>query len=264
MLDVHPPHHAANSWRDFLIHIATIVVGLLIAIGLEQTVERIHEHYELRETREALEREQAANDIAWADDEHDWRRVFVEMKNNLLVLQAIQQRPGLPETALPGDLRWNQSPFLYNHAVWDAARQKGIVQLMPLSESNRYQEYYAILMGMSTQSLDDWNAINAAHGFDLVDSDPTHLTPEQVEQAIRLTTTALEKHVLLGYSFGRLAVEFPDRPHTMTWEVINSVRPFAFQVDVPGMAAAHAKTMERLAKANSGSKGDQIDPEALK
>jgi hypothetical protein len=55
VLEVHPPHHAASSWRDFFIHIATIVIGLLIAIGLEQTVERIHQHYELRETREILE-----------------------------------------------------------------------------------------------------------------------------------------------------------------------------------------------------------------
>ena len=42
MLDVHPPHHAASTWRDFFIHIATIVIGLLIAVALEQTVEFIH------------------------------------------------------------------------------------------------------------------------------------------------------------------------------------------------------------------------------
>jgi len=35
MLDVHPPHEAAHTWKDFFIHIATIVVGLLIAIGGE-------------------------------------------------------------------------------------------------------------------------------------------------------------------------------------------------------------------------------------
>ena len=29
MLDVHPAHHAANSWKEFFIHIATIVLGLL-------------------------------------------------------------------------------------------------------------------------------------------------------------------------------------------------------------------------------------------
>lgn len=39
MLDVHPAHHPANSWKEFFIHIATIVLGLLIAVGLEQTVE---------------------------------------------------------------------------------------------------------------------------------------------------------------------------------------------------------------------------------
>jgi hypothetical protein len=45
LLDVHPPHPPTHTWRDFLIHIATIVVGLLIAVGLEQSVEAlIHRH----------------------------------------------------------------------------------------------------------------------------------------------------------------------------------------------------------------------------
>jgi hypothetical protein len=35
MLDVHPPHTAVHGWRDFFIHIVTIVSGLL-AISLEQ------------------------------------------------------------------------------------------------------------------------------------------------------------------------------------------------------------------------------------
>jgi hypothetical protein len=54
MLDVHPPHHAANTWRDFFIHIATIVIGLLIAVGLEQTVEHFHHQHQLRELRKGL------------------------------------------------------------------------------------------------------------------------------------------------------------------------------------------------------------------
>ena len=42
MLDVHPPHNPTHTWRDFFIHIATIVIGLLIAIGLEQSVEAFY------------------------------------------------------------------------------------------------------------------------------------------------------------------------------------------------------------------------------
>ena len=51
MIEVHPPHHAATTWRDFFIHIITIVVGLLIAIGLEQTVEHFHQRHQLQELR---------------------------------------------------------------------------------------------------------------------------------------------------------------------------------------------------------------------
>src|SRR3984957_4462768 len=54
MLDVHPAHHAANSWRDFFIHIATIVIGLLIAVGLEQTVEYFHHEDQLRNVRQGI------------------------------------------------------------------------------------------------------------------------------------------------------------------------------------------------------------------
>jgi len=57
MLDVHPPHSPTHTWKDFLIHIATIVVGLLIAIGLEQTVEAIHQHRERHELMEQLDAE---------------------------------------------------------------------------------------------------------------------------------------------------------------------------------------------------------------
>ena len=51
MLDVHAPHQPTHTWKDFFIHIATIVVGLLIAIGLEQTVEYFHELHQLHELR---------------------------------------------------------------------------------------------------------------------------------------------------------------------------------------------------------------------
>ena len=63
MLDVHPPHHAASTWRDFFVHIATICVGLLIAVGLEQSVEAFHRRQERREL-EAQVREEAERNVA--------------------------------------------------------------------------------------------------------------------------------------------------------------------------------------------------------
>ncbi len=46
MLEVHPPHTTVRTWRDFFLHIATITVGLLIAISLEQSVEALHHRHQ--------------------------------------------------------------------------------------------------------------------------------------------------------------------------------------------------------------------------
>ena len=39
MLDVHPPHEKMHGFKDFLLHLLTITIGLLIALGLEGCVE---------------------------------------------------------------------------------------------------------------------------------------------------------------------------------------------------------------------------------
>jgi hypothetical protein len=246
MLEVHPPHQTARSWMDFFIHIATIVLGLLIAVGLEQMVERIHEHYELRVAREALEREFQSNRANLAADESNWLETLARLKNNLLVLEFAREHPKTPQTALPGELQWHQGAFRWDHAVWDTAENKGIVRLMSLREANRNQSFYSLMALLSEQSLRDWDAINDAHRFDLLDSDPTHLSSQQLNETIQLTETALAKHIEFGYSFGRYAHEFPDLPHTVTWEKIERLRRSAFDTDPSGMAEAHQRTEDRI------------------
>ena len=41
-MEVHPPDHPLRTWGDFWIHLGTITIGLLIALGLEATVEWAH------------------------------------------------------------------------------------------------------------------------------------------------------------------------------------------------------------------------------
>ena len=54
MLDVHIPH-ATHTWKDFWIHLGTITAGLLIAISLEQSVEKLHHLYQRHELGRARE-----------------------------------------------------------------------------------------------------------------------------------------------------------------------------------------------------------------
>jgi hypothetical protein len=52
MIDIHPPHKSDHTWTDFFIHIGTIILGILIALGLEQSVEYVHRRHQLHELRE--------------------------------------------------------------------------------------------------------------------------------------------------------------------------------------------------------------------
>ncbi|MBW4040409.1 MAG: hypothetical protein HIU91_16435 [Acidobacteria bacterium] len=264
MLDVHPPHQPAHTWKDFFIHIATIVVGLIIAVGLEQLVERIHQHEQLVELREALHNEQMQNRIDFAADESDWRTTFVELRNNLMVLEYVRQHPGTPQTQLPGVLRWVQYPFTWKHAVWDAAQQNGLVHLLALEEANRDQQYYELMSGLGQESLSVWKAIRAARTFELLDPDPTHLSPVELDQVTELTLSALESHLTYGDGLGLYAHEFPAEPHTITWDTVTALNLPTWERDPQGMAAARKLTFDRLKLANSGITHTTIAPQALR
>jgi hypothetical protein len=250
MLDVHPPHHAANTWRDFFIHIATIVLGLLIAIGLEQLVERIHQHYELSETREALDRETEANRLDIARDIKHWRWEMAELENNLLVLRFLKQHPGTPQTALPGVLEWEESPVVAESAVWDAAEQNGITRRMSTDEANRYRGRYLHLKIMAQQGLDDWNAFNDAGRYRSFDADPTHMSTEDLDRTLQLLQINMEKHIQVGDSLAIMQRRAPELGSTLSFDEIAAFQPHVLDSVPTGLETAAKLTQDRLKAAN--------------
>ena len=129
MLDVHPPHTPTHTWRDFLIHIATICVGLLIAVGLEQMVEAIHHHYVREELRQSLREDCKINvglikeDFKWASVDEEW---------------ALQQALTIEHSGATGplaiDLALPSRAYVPNTGVWLAARANGDVGLLSKAE----------------------------------------------------------------------------------------------------------------------------------
>jgi hypothetical protein len=145
MLDVHPAHHAATTWRDFFIHIATICIGLLIAIGLEQTVEAIHHHHQRKQLQENLRNELEAN---LQKDAADFQK-FAEIRAYIVQLEsAVSARltgKPLPAPAPPSasDTRRQQLPFAPSIAIWDAAKLDATVTLL---SSNQIRLYNGIVL----------------------------------------------------------------------------------------------------------------------
>ena len=59
-MDIHKPK-PWHGWREFLKEVATIVLGVLIAIGAEQVVEQAHWRHEVEAERAALQNEAQEN-----------------------------------------------------------------------------------------------------------------------------------------------------------------------------------------------------------
>jgi len=55
-MEIHRPK-AAHSWREFLTEIGTIVLGILIALALEQSIEALRERHLAHEAQEAIDAE---------------------------------------------------------------------------------------------------------------------------------------------------------------------------------------------------------------
>jgi hypothetical protein len=147
MLDVHPPHSPTHTWKDFFIHIATIVIGLLIAVGLEQTVEFVHHREQAREVRESLKLE-LVHDVKSNDfSKAGLALVLQQLEKNQSVLDsgAIDSEALASlhydgwDTHRPGDDAWN------------SAKANGSIALIPARELNGVGYFY--------ETIDNINAL---------------------------------------------------------------------------------------------------------
>jgi hypothetical protein len=224
MLDVHPAHHAASSWKEFFIHIATIVLGLLIAVGLEQTVEYFHHRREVAKVREELRGEREANQDAFKSETTHWRWETAELENNLMVLAYLQKHPGTPDEKLPGSLVWFHASAPHTQAAWDAAKNSGVTSLMHREEVEQYEDTYNQMRKIDDARALAWDAINDASGYELTNNRLSHLSPAQIGEITTLTQIALTKHWLEGVALENTARKFKDFPPSITSDELSQVR----------------------------------------
>jgi hypothetical protein len=246
MLDVHPIHAPVHGWRDFFIHIATIVVGLCIAVGIQQAVEFFHNRYQLAEIRQALRLERQEGYKTLANETNFWRWGTAELQNNLMIFEYLQQHPGTPQEKLPGILFWSISDDLFKSAVWDAAHQSGTIALLPREEIETDSSLYFYFEKVNQQNYDAERALVEAERYNLSDADPSHLSPAQIATEIELTQAALTAQSIRGSLLRNLVDAFPDFPATVTREELHRVRHEPDAQTQELLASPRALTMERL------------------
>jgi hypothetical protein len=212
VIDVHDAHHAANSWKEFFVHIATIVLGLLIAVGLEQAVEWVQHRREVAETREALRREHDLNVKLFALKVEEYRRITPLLETDLAIFQYLQKHPGAPQKDWPGRFSWFNMTIDHVDSAWKTAQQDNILALMPTAEVRRDTELYRRLQIVSDDADAFKKALYETHSFTIVEPDPSRLSPAVIAREIDLMNTLLLDHFLEGGAQANLAARFPEFP----------------------------------------------------
>jgi tetratricopeptide (TPR) repeat protein len=222
MLDVHPPHEAAHSWKDFFIHIATIVIGLLIAVGLEQTVEWLHHKSEIRETRRLLKEERKQNVDVFHRNVAYTRKLRAFLQNDLRVFLFLQQHPGTPPEKLPGVLVWAESYDDYAQSSWMSAKQTNVLALMPQAEVEDARLLYDILTRANEKDKDTWAALNKADAYEFIQPDPSKLTRAQLDDEILLIRDCLRLVYIRLVALNNIGEMFADFAPEPTYEELRS------------------------------------------
>ena len=212
-MEVHPPHHPLQSWRDFFIHIATITVGLLIAIGLEQSVEALHHRHQRNQLEDDL-REEGERNRETVRKDVAYRTAF--MVWNLEVSHCAREALAgkfVPLPTRPDRRPEFQAEYRYvvpSNSVWSVAKSSGEAALLPPWEALVYTRLYRVQELVTELDLED-RKVSVASGAVLlsVSDDPPnppstleHLTPGQLnalsDAALRSYAAANSLRSMIG------------------------------------------------------------------
>jgi hypothetical protein len=142
-MDIHKP----KPWhgvREFLKEFGVIVLGVLVALGAEQSVEWLHRQAEVRDAREAL-RAEIADDMMWAETSQ--RRAICGRRYLRKYVRWAEGGPPPPVEEQAGFSRLLE----LNSANWDVVKA-GPVAAMPLQERLAFAKFYAEVADYNTMA----------------------------------------------------------------------------------------------------------------
>ena len=139
-MEIHAPHEPILSFREFLVHLSMVTVGILIALGLEQSVEAYH-HHELAEeaqtnmTTEITDnKRELDNHLSGLDTIEKQRDDDIKVVDQLLAHQHLHEL----------NIGLGFSGPTLNSASWTTASSVGALAYMEYGTVKRFAEVYKL------------------------------------------------------------------------------------------------------------------------
>lgn len=185
MLEPHAPHGAVHTWKDVFIHIGIIAVGLLIAIGLEQTVVFLHDWHHAQKLEESLRQESLANRDVVKTDIASIDAYIENIQLNMAALDhahLVTGRFDFVYTPFPGGFRL----LPISNTAWLAVRDGGSLSLLrsQITDDYWHADYYGsesiVLLQDTFKDYYELDGLLNLHAGIVVQS------PEEKEQLLRI------------------------------------------------------------------------------
>jgi hypothetical protein len=139
MLDVHAPHKPIEGIKEFLLHLFTITVGLLIALSLEGLVEWQHHRHLVHEAQASLYGEIERNAAALKGTSDQLHKEQADLKHDVSVLNHLIAAGKMPEHE---HMTISFGIHGFDNLGWKTAQATGASAYMSYSIAQQYADIY--------------------------------------------------------------------------------------------------------------------------
>ncbi len=158
MLDVHLPHGKLHGFKDFLLHLFTITIGLLIALSLESWMESRHHRQLAREAEDGLRAEITSNANEVARKRQMIQDGQKKLEADLTILEELRAHPHAKRGRI--DLTIAMGGF--DDMAWKNAQNTGALTFMPYKDARSFSDIYILQDLYFKTSMNSFNDLGIA------------------------------------------------------------------------------------------------------
>ncbi len=187
-MEIHTPDAPVHSFRDFVVHLLMIALGVLIALGAEGLVQFVHNRHVVAEARGNIQAEMRDNKSTL-----DENLVLLKQNEDLLkqTLSDLQKLKA-DRKAKTADIKLNLNFFSLTDTSWRTAEATGALALMKYQQVQDVAGYYDVqaMLNRLIASLEDaWLDMTAA--FNPLGDDPAKMDDRQLDEVQRRVQLSL-------------------------------------------------------------------------